>query len=254
MSSFRITANGTTVALGLLVAVGALFTGEVQAQDLPVPESVAISVRGGLLNLDGDGQLFDMMRNELTFGRSDLQAPAWSLEASVGFAGPVPLNLLLGWESSRFDVATRGRGSAVDGPAQEFNLDLERNLFAGVRIDVARDVRREDSTIDGPNATWRETAFFVTLGGGWKRARIVQEGVFPDGRDLEPFSAVFQGTGSTGYVFGGVGLELSLSSRLSLLFDARYQGGSAYVDGALAGFERVDLSGLTISTGLLHRW
>jgi hypothetical protein len=54
--------------------------------------------------------------------------------------------------------------------------------------------------------------------------------------------------------YGALGVNYSLSSRFGLVTEARYERAKAPMSSDFIGFDRIDLSGLTFTTGLHIRY
>jgi len=234
----------------LIVAAGLAAPVSAAAQGLPfeVP-TLGLAFRGGVFMPTASGSLFNMMRNELTLAAADLRSPSWGVEASAGVLDR--FQLLAGWETSSATSSSQIRDPAF-GPGQDQRTTLEMgsNVFAGVRAFLFPRAAGESGVSTGPSVLNP----YLTVGGGTKSFELRHRGWFPDGPSRDAFDARFSSEGSTGYGFAGVGAEVLLPAGLTLMTEFRYQGGSISPDGDFAGFDSMDVSGVSMNIGLARYW
>jgi hypothetical protein len=60
--------------------------------------------------------------------------------------------------------------------------------------------------------------------------------------------------GWTGTLYGATGANIALSTRVGLLTEARYDWARANMSNDFEGFDRIDLSGLSLTAGLHFRF
>jgi hypothetical protein len=81
-----------------------------------------------------------------------------------------------------------------------------------------------------------------------------QDGEFVDFRDLEIFAESLESKGWGPAAYGAAGIDLSLTPRVGLTTQARYD----YARGAMSrdfdGFDRIDLSGISATVGINFRF
>jgi hypothetical protein len=81
-----------------------------------------------------------------------------------------------------------------------------------------------------------------------------QQGDFVDFEDFAVFPSTMESSGWTSMGYGALGVNYSLSSRFGLVTEARYERAKAPMSSDFIGFDRIDLSGLTFTTGLHIRY
>jgi hypothetical protein len=84
--------------------------------------------------------------------------------------------------------------------------------------------------------------------------RFEQIGDFIDFDTTRVFPDAFRSSGWTPTVHAIGGVDISLHSRLALTTEARYEWGKAELSSDFAGFDRLDLSGFTLTTGISVRY
>ncbi|MBW3631031.1 MAG: hypothetical protein KY464_17300, partial [Gemmatimonadetes bacterium] len=92
---------------------------------------------------------------------------------------------------------------------------------------------------------------YVGAGGGGMWYRFRQEGDFFNSETFVVRSDLLESKGWTRTAHGFAGVDLSLSPRLAITTEGRYDWGEARLDPrAFEGFEPIDLSGLSATVGI----
>ena len=94
---------------------------------------------------------------------------------------------------------------------------------------------------------------WVGLGAGRMAYSLDQAGEFVDSETLEIFADRYRAAGRTAYAQASAGTSLTLLPSIALTVEARYLFASADGDPSFAGFDKLDLSGLSTSLGLSLR-
>jgi hypothetical protein len=81
-----------------------------------------------------------------------------------------------------------------------------------------------------------------------------QRGDFVDFENFDVFPTSLESSGWTGMLYGSAGLNYALSTRVGLVTEARYDHAKAYMSRDFVGFDQIDLSGMSFSTGLHFRF
>src|SRR5204862_4355072 len=95
---------------------------------------------------------------------------------------------------------------------------------------------------------------YVGAGGGVMWYRFQQQGDFIAFDTLKVFTDSFDSNGWTPTVHALGGVEVSLGSRLAIATEARYEWARAPLDRDFSGFNRIDLSGISFTSGVLIRY
>lgn len=217
----------------------------------------SVAIRGGydhaIAGDTGDGRngdVFTFATDQLTLSRRDF--------SSASFVFDVAYKI-----SPRFDAVFSLAASRSSTPS-EFRDWLDNN---NLPIRQTTDFQRVPLTaavksyFAAPGRSighfaWIPSRYAPYVGGGggvmWYRFR--QTGDFIDFNTLKVFPDVFDSDGwtPTAHVFGGV--EVSLTPRLAVTTEGRFLWARAPLSSDFAGFDRIDLSGLTITSGVLIRY
>ena len=95
---------------------------------------------------------------------------------------------------------------------------------------------------------------YVSGGGGAVYYSFKQSGDFVDFQDLAVFPSSLESSGWTGTAYGATGANFALSTRVGLVTEMRYDWARANMSADFQGFDRIDLSGLSLTTGLHFRF
>ena len=103
---------------------------------------------------------------------------------------------------------------------------------------------------------WVPTRFspYVGAGGGVMWYRFAQRGDFIDFNTFRVFPDAFDSNGFTPTVHGFGGIDISLHPRFAFTTEARYEWAKGNLISDFAGFNRIDLSGFTLTTGISVRY
>jgi len=216
------------------------------------------------------------------------RTPTWSTSFHAGLAVPRARSDVFSFTSEQLTV------DRADFRSLAYGVDVERHLFEGTHLVVSFDAARKshDSEfrdyIDNEDLPIEQTTEFarvtVTLGVkqylmkpgrsigrlAWVPARVApfvgvgagalrydfhQYGDFVDFQTMEVFEAQFQSTGWTGTAHGRAGVDLSLTPRIALTAQGRYDWAkAAKLSSDFLGFDRIDLTGFSTTVGLTVRF
>jgi outer membrane protein W len=96
---------------------------------------------------------------------------------------------------------------------------------------------------------------YVGAGGGAIRYDFEQSGSFVDFEDLSIFEATLESSGWAPVALVNAGADLTLTPRVTLNADVRYQFASAEMTGSYLGItDDIDLNGLQLSVGVHLRY
>ena len=201
----------------------------------------SVSVRAGALAYGTQGNLFGMVKRELTLGRSDFVAAAGGVD--VMFRVGRPLELFVSGDWSRVNASSTARGTTVTSANQDTSLESYPAVYGGLHL------RLRDSA--QPSNKW---GLGLLAGLGQVRYRLEQTGVFPDAFDRPDVITHNYASANTAMI-GVVGLVLDrrLNDAWAFVLDSRYRRATAGMNGDYAAFDEIDLSGLQFSAGLRLR-
>ena len=237
-----------------LVAVLLLAT-PVHAQDggdgfLFKQPSGSVTFRTGFDRAGAGSDLFSFTTKQLTIDRGDF--------SSLSIAGDVSIRV-----SRRADVviSVAHSGSVT---RSEFRDWLDNNRLPIEQTTTFRRVPITGSLkayLVQPGRTighfaWVPARFspYVGGGGGAMWYRFAQSGDFIDFGTTKVFFDSFDSNGWTPTAHGFGGVDISLHPRFAFTAEARYEWARANLSSDFAGFDRIDLSGFTLTTGISVRY
>jgi hypothetical protein len=214
------------------------------------PPSGTVAFRAGFDHASAGSDLFAFTTSQLTVDRGDFSAPM--------IAGDVSIRL-----SRRADVLISVAHSQSK-TRSEFRDWLDNNRLPIEQTTTFHRVPLTGSLkayLAAPGRTighfaWVPARFspYVGGGGGVMWYRFAQVGDFIDFNTTRVFPDAFDSSGWTPTVHGIGGVDISLHPRFALTTEARYEWATAKLSSDFAGFERLDLSGFTLSTGISVRY
>jgi opacity protein-like surface antigen len=215
--------------------------------------AVSVGVRAGLFQWRAQGQLYDFTVEQFTADRSDFRGGDLGLEVGL-------------WPSDRWGITL-----GVDGTST--TLNTEHRLWEevdGTPIFQSTRLRQGPTGSLGVRGyllprgeqlsrfAWvpARAAPFVSGGLGFTSYAFEQEGDFVEETDEGTFifGEQFESRGSSFVSWLGGGAEVSLTPRLALTLEGRYQWGEDDQGGDFRSFEPIDLSGLRLTAGLSVRF
>jgi len=205
-----------------------------------------IGIRTGWLFARTDSDLFDFVRDQLTIGRNDFNAPA--LAVDVGAVVSSRVDLVFGFGYSRATIDSEYR-RLVDNnrlPITQRTRLQQFNLTASARVSVVprgREVGR---------LAWipRPVSPYVGAGAGALRYQFEQSGDFVDVVDLSVFDASLRSSRWTPSAHVFAGADVRLRGKLYLEAEARYLWAKGAAGQDFVGFDPIDLSGVNVTAGV----
>jgi hypothetical protein len=204
-----------------------------------------LSIHAGYARAGAGSDLFGQVMSDLTLNKSDFSGP--TVGAELAFTLSPRLDLAF-----QVDYAGRTKGSEyrnlVEGPN---NLPIQQTttfqrvpLTANIRAYLTPRGRSIGALAWIPS----QIVPWVGAGGGAMWYRFKQEGDFVDFQTNAIFRDTYNSDGWAPTAQGMGGLDITLSPRIAFTVDARYTWARADLSGDFAGFNKIDLSG--VSTGL----
>lgn len=209
-----------------------------------------VAIRGGWALASAKSDLFTYTTENLSLSRGDFSSPV--IEADLGFR-----------VSSRTEIVL---SSGISGVNRRSDFRHFQDN-AGHPIEQATDFRRVPVTLGvkqyltptGQSIgrfAWipSRIAPYVGAGGGLMYYKFRQAGDFINFQTNDVFSSIYESDGWTGTAHAVAGLDYSLGPRFALTTEARYLWAKAGLSEDFAGFERLDLSGVSTTIGLSIRY
>jgi hypothetical protein len=244
-------------SIGTLVFAGLLVAGSVEAGAQPTGDGFlfsepkgTITVRGGFNQPRGSSDLFAFFFDNLTLGRRDF--------TSALIAGDVAVHVnrrtavVANFAFTRANAASEFRHFAEgddDLPIRQTTEFVRMPITVGVKTYLTPEGRPVG------RLAWVPARYAVFLGAaaGPMRYVVKQQGDFVDFNTLRIFPDNFVSTGVRGAIHAFGGVDLNVSPRMAVTVETRYEWAHAKLDRDFGGFEPIDLSGLTFTTGLTFR-
>jgi len=211
---------------------------------------VQIGFRGGFSGAAAGSEIFEFAREELTLNKSDFSG------GSVGFDLALRtserLDLVLGFSSSSSSTRSEFRDwvGEDDLPIEQETTFRRRPLTVSARLFLRDRGRRISRFAWIPNGLTP----YVSGGVGAMWYEFSQDGDFVDYEDLGIFTTRFESSGWSAMAHVGGGVEMSLSPRVLLNLDGRYELASTRLSQDFVDFDDIDLSGFQVSLGLALRF
>ena len=212
--------------------------------------SGSITLRGGVTQPTASSEVWAFSHDNLTLGRGDFAGGSYAAEVSYTLADRYSLQVSVG--SSGRTVASTFR-NWVDNNDREIeqSSELRRTpLMVGLRyylVPPGRSLGR---------LAWVPTrlAPYVAGGVGSVWYKFKQTGDFVDFKTLDVFPTTLESSGWAPGAYGAAGLDYALSPRVGLVTEARFDYARARLSNDFSGFDRIDLSGFTVTLGLTFRF
>ncbi len=211
--------------------------------------AVSLTLRGGYDRALGGSDIYDFTTTNLTLNKGDFAA----------FGYQVDLGIRLG---NRTELVFSG-GSASRSAASEFrkyvdNKDLPIQQTTTLRrLPVSVGVKYALTTPETriSRFAWIPARIvpWIGAGAGAMNYSFAQKGDFVDFQTLNVIAQNYESSGWAPMGYANAGLDLRLTTRLSLTGDVRYTYSRASLGGSFQGFDKIDLSGTAATMGFTVR-
>jgi hypothetical protein len=235
------------LAVGLFAAPADAQSGRDYLLGAPVG---ALTVRGGVSFLSARSEAFDFVSEQFTVSRSDFHSPM--AEADLSFRLTPRLHLLMsgGYSSRARRSEFRDFEGTDDLPIEQETRIQRVPLSASAKFYVAKPGRSVGRFAWIPN----RYAPYVGVGGGVMWHRFEMDGEFVDFEDYSIFRHTYRSSGYAPLVQGFAGVDITLSPRVALTLETRYQRARGEMGRDFVDFDRIDLSGLQTTAGVHLRF
>lgn len=211
--------------------------------------SFSWGVHAGFDRASAGSDLFAFVTRELTLDRADFSSATFGNKLAIRLS---PSNDLV------FDVtySNANRRSEFRDWVDQNDLPIEQNTSLR-RIPITLSFRHYLSSRGRAigRFAWipARRATYVGAGAGMMRYRFHQVGDFVDFETLNVFPDEFESTAWTPVLHAFAGVDLALGQRLMLTGEGRYTWAKGPVGRDYVGFNRIDLSGVSVTAGLSIR-
>ena len=211
---------------------------------------VTFSLRGGFAQPTASSEVFSFASKQLTVGRGDFGGA--SLAADLGIRLTDRFELQFGGGAMTRNVGSEFRHfvGTDDKPIQQTTALKRIPMTAGFRYHLTP-TGRSLSQLAWVPAKWTP---FVGAGGGAMYYQFRQNGEFVDYKTLDVFNSTLDSRGWTPTGYANAGIDYSLSPRLGLITEARYDYARATMSKDFQSFDRIDLSGVSATVGFNIRF
>ena len=194
--------------------------------------------------------LFSFVTNDLTLKRSDFSSP--TVQTDFGFNLSPRVDAVLGFGYSRSVAQSQYRGWLDNN-----NLPIQQGTeFTRVPLTVNLKAYLQPPGRSLGRFAWvpARVAPYVGAGVGSMWYKFRQSGDFIDTTTTNVFNDTFSSSGWTPMADVFTGADFSISPSMALTVEARYAWAKGALSNDFAGFNRLDLSGVSLTGGLTFRY
>jgi outer membrane protein W len=243
---------GAGLALAAAVPVGAQGTGNGYLFGEPMGR---VTLRAGYAHAMANSDIFDENTKNLTLDKSDFSGPTFGGEAAFRIAPRIDFTLDAAYagvkRNSSYRDLTETDANGNEVPIRQTTTFQRIPLTANLRLYLADRGRSVGSLAWIP----AKVVPWVGAGAGVSWFRFKQEGDFVTLSDpnlpILTTSAKADGWGPALQGMGGV--DVTITPRIALTGDARYIWSRATLGDSYEGFDKIDLSGVSVALGLTFR-
>ncbi len=210
----------------------------------------AFSLHLGVARPSADSKVFSFASEQLTLNRGDFTAFNAGADLDITIVPRVALQL--GTSFSTRAVSSNYR-DFVDNDDQEIEQSTtfrRAPVTAGVKVYLTSPGRQLGRFAWVPS----KLTPYVGAGGGLMYYSFRQSGDFVDFTDFGIFGSTLESSGWASTAYGSAGLNYTLSARVGLVTEARYDRANAPMSSDFIGFDHIDLSGFSVTTGFHFRF
>lgn len=211
--------------------------------------AATFGVRGGFNRAFAASDVFSFVTDQLTLTRGDFSSVTLGANLAIRVAPRVDVVL---------DVAYAGaeRHSEFRDWVDQRNLPIQQTTYfrrVPVTVSVKRYFAPAGRSIGRFAWVPARRATYVGIGAGWMWYRFRQAGDFVDPQTLNVFPDDFESSAWTPVVHAIAGVDISLSPFFLLTGEGRFTWARGPMSRDFVGFNRIDLSGLSVMAGLAMR-
>ena len=207
------------------------------------------TLRGGFARPLANSDVFTFVTDELTVDRSDFSSPTFGTSLGIRLSQRNELMFDLGYARVSHSSEFRDWVDQNDLPIEQTTSLRRIPITVGLRY-----------YLTGPGRAIGEFAWiparrslYIVAGAGMMEYKFSQVGDFVDFETLNVFHDEFVTQGWTPVMHGAAGLDIALGSFTMVNLEARYTWAEASMSADFVGFDPIDLSGPSVTTGLTFR-
>jgi len=206
-------------------------------------------VRGGVNLASANSDVFAFVTDQLTLDRSDFNAPAVGTNIAIRLSGANDIVLDVGYSTVSRGSEFRHWVDQNDQPIEQTTSLRRIPITLGFRHYVTSRGRSVGQFAWIP----ARRSLYVGLGAGIMEYKFHQVGDFIDFTTLNVFHDEFTSQDWTAVAQANAGLDLALGDFVLLNTEARYSWAKAPMSSDYVGFNRIDLSGVSVTAGFSFR-
>jgi hypothetical protein len=214
------------------------------------PPAGSVSFRAGVNRASAGSDIFTFVTRELTVDRSDFRTA--SLVAEVGASLTPRVGLVFGASVGRSETPSEFRDwlDNRDLPIEQSTRLSRTALSASAKVYLVPPGRSIGRFAWIPS----RLAPYVGAGAGVMRYRFEQEGDFIDFQTFRVFRDKYSSSGWRPMGQALAGGDISLSPRVAVSVEGRYEWARARLGLDFSGFDPIDLSGVSMTAGVTFRY
>lgn len=209
-----------------------------------------LSIRGGLARPTASSDVFSFVTERLTVNRGDFAGLSFASDLGIRVTPRVDLVVGAG-------ISTRERRSEYRDLVDMDDLPIEqRTTFRRIPMTAGVKVHLRPAGRSVGKLAWvpSRLAPYVAAGGGLMYYVFKQDGDFVDYQTFDVFRTSLRSTDVAAMGYAAVGGTYSLSPRVGVNVEARYDRARSPLDADFRDFDPIDLSGAGLTAGFLFRF
>lgn len=213
------------------------------------PPAGSWTFRAGFAYADANSDVFAFVTDQLTIDRLDFASATIGTSLAIRLSGQNDLVLDAGYSSVTHGSEFRDWVDQNDQPIEQTTSLRRIPITLGLRHYITSRGRAIGQFAWIP----ARRALYVSVGGGMMEYKFNQVGDFIDFNTLNVFHDQFVSQGWTPTALGAVGLDIGLGTFTMLTAEARYTWAKAPMSSDFQDFNKIDLSGPSVTAGLTFR-
>jgi hypothetical protein len=210
----------------------------------------SLALRMGFARPNATSDVYSFLTDQTTLSRNSFAALALAADLSFHATARLDIVLSAGWSGSNAASEMRHWLGPNNDPIQQTTTLQRVPLTASVKyylLPTGRAVSR---------FAWVPARYspYVGAGGGVMYYRLHQWGNFVDPGDSTIFNDAFNASDWTGTVHAFAGVDMAVGPRFVLSGEARYTWAKGALGSDFSEFDRIDLSGFSLTAGVAVRF
>ena len=202
--------------------------------------------RAGVVNPTANSDVFTFVTDQLTLDRSDFRSPTFGVSLAIRTSPRNDVVIDAGYSNVVHSSEFRDWVDQNDRPIEQTTALHRIPITLGLRHYITSRGRAIGQFAWIP----ARRALYVAAGAGLMRYKFRQTGDFIDFATLNVFSDEYVSEAWTPVAHAAAGLDIALGKFTKLNTEARYTWAHATMSADFVGFDRIDLSGVSLTTGL----